>query len=72
ASGGSGTISVTVGAGCGWEAVSRVDWLTITSSHSSIGTGTVSYTVAANTSGVARKGKIIVGEQVFAVKQKAN
>ncbi|HEY9233219.1 MAG TPA: BACON domain-containing carbohydrate-binding protein, partial [Blastocatellia bacterium] len=68
----SGTISVQVGAGCAWEAVSRVAWLTITSSPSGVGTGTVSYQVAANTTGLARKGKVVVGGQTFAVKQKAN
>ena len=72
ASGGTGTISVTAGAGCAWEAVSRADWLTLTSSHSGVGAGVVSYAAAANTSGLARKGKIVVGGQTFAVKQKAN
>jgi all-beta uncharacterized protein len=51
--------------------VSHADWLTITANHSGIGTGRLSYTVAANTTGLTRKGKIVVGEQVFAVKQKA-
>ena len=72
ASGGNGTINVSAGAGCAWQAVSRVSWLTVTSSPGGVGTGTVSYTVAANTTGLTRKGKIVVGEQVFAIKQKAN
>lgn len=72
AAGGSGTISVTAAAGCGWEAVSRTGWLTVTANADGMGNGVVSYVVAANASGAARKGKINIAGQTFAIKQKAN
>ncbi|MFL6275229.1 MAG: BACON domain-containing protein [Blastocatellia bacterium] len=72
AAGGSGTISVTAAAGCGWEAVSRTGWLTITANADGMGSGVVSYVAAANQSGAARKGKISIAGQTFAIKQKAN
>jgi hypothetical protein len=70
AGGGSGTINVTSGAQCAWQAVSNVNWVTFTSSGMGIGNGSVSYTVAANSTGTTRKGRITVGNQVFTIKQK--
>jgi hypothetical protein len=57
--GGSGPVSVTAGAGCGWTAASDASWLTITSGSSGSGNGTVNYSVAAN-SGSQRSGVITV------------
>ena len=65
-------ISVTAAAGCGWEAVSRSGWLTITANADGMGSGVVSYAVAANQSSAARKGKVSIAGQTFAIKQKAN
>jgi photosystem II stability/assembly factor-like uncharacterized protein len=69
-SGGSGVINVTSESRCGWQAVSSNSWLTVTSGQMGIGDGAVNYSVSANTTGVARKGKITIGGQVFTVKQK--
>ena len=55
---------------CAWMAVSSVSWITIPSGNMGIGNGTVNYVVAANTTGLSRKGRITVGGQVFSVKQK--
>ena len=69
-SGGSGTISVTTGSGCFWNAVSSdTSWLTITSGSSGSGNGTVYYSVSANTSTSSRTGTITVGGQIFTVNQ---
>ncbi|MGB7720566.1 MAG: BACON domain-containing carbohydrate-binding protein [Bryobacteraceae bacterium] len=65
-----GTITVTAGSGCTWTAASNAtSWLTITGGASGTGNGTVSYTVAANTSTSSRTGTITVGGQTFTVTQ---
>jgi sugar lactone lactonase YvrE len=46
--GGSGLISVTAVDGCTWTASTPPDWVTYTSPSSGTGSGSVSYTVAAN------------------------
>jgi subtilisin family serine protease len=66
ATGGPASFGVTVPAGCGWEATSNVNWVTTNSGGN--GSGTVTFTVAANT-GAARAGKITVGGQVFNINQ---
>jgi hypothetical protein len=70
ASGASGTIAVTTGAGCPWTTQSNAPWITITSGQTGSGTGTVSFTVAAS-DGPARTGTLTVGGQVFTVSQAA-
>jgi hypothetical protein len=55
---------------CAWQASSSDSWITITSGCCGIGNGTVTYTVAPNTTGGVRKGLITVGGRTFAVKQK--
>jgi hypothetical protein len=68
--GGSGVINVTTESRCAWQAVSSDSWLTVNPGSLGIGDGTVNYSVSANTTGAARKGKITIGGQVFTVKQK--
>ncbi|HEX5734135.1 MAG TPA: PQQ-dependent sugar dehydrogenase [Blastocatellia bacterium] len=70
AGGGSGNITVTTDVRCAWEAVASDSWITITSGQTGSGNGTVSYTVAPNTTGAMRKGTITIGGRVFSVKQK--
>ncbi len=55
-----GAMSVACTAGCAWTAVSNVTWISIDSGSSSnqSGSGTVQYTVQANTSGALRTGTI--------------
>ena len=69
---GSGSVAITAENGCAWTATNNVNWLTITSSHSGSGNGTVSYTVADNTSNcTSRMGALIIGGQTFTVTQAA-
>ena len=68
--GGTGSVSVTVGNNCAWQAVSNESWITITSSATGNGSGTVGYSVAVNSSGRRRTGTITIAGQTFSVKQK--
>jgi Viral BACON domain/Putative binding domain, N-terminal len=70
AAGGSGSVGVTTGAGCAWTAASNMPWLTVTAGSPGSGSGTVSFSVAANT-GVARVGQLTIGGQMFSVSQNA-
>jgi C1A family cysteine protease len=47
--GGKGSITVTTGAGCAWTASESAEWVTFTSGASKTGSGTVSFSVAPNT-----------------------
>ena len=69
ANGGSGTISVTAPAGCGWQAISNDSWLTITSGSGGIGNGVASYNVATNNTGSPRTGTMTVAGITFTVNQ---
>jgi hypothetical protein len=70
ATGGPGSFNVASGTGCAWTATANAAWLTISGGASGSGNGTVSFTVAANTSG-ARSGTLTVAGQTFAVNQAA-
>jgi hypothetical protein len=69
ASGGSNTVNVTAGAGCGWTAMSNVPWITINTGASGTGNGTVDYTVAANTTSSSRQGTMTIAGQTHTVTQ---
>ena len=71
AAGGSQSASLTTTSGCTWSAVSHANWLTVTSAGSSAGSGTVSYTVAANTSASSRTGTLTIGNQTLTITQSA-
>ncbi len=66
AGGANGNFAVNTQAGCQWNATSQASW--ITTSSSGTGSGTVNFTVAAN-SGAARTGTITVNNQTFTVNQ---
>jgi hypothetical protein len=69
---GTGSFSVNTQSGCGWTATSNnASWITITGGSSGTGTGTVSYSVTANTSG-PRTGTITAAGQTFAITQSGN
>jgi hypothetical protein len=71
ASGGSGTVSVTVtDSRCSWTAVSNASWITVTSGSNVTGNGTVVYNVAVNT-GASRAGTISIAGKTFTVNQNA-
>jgi len=69
-SGGSDSLHVTTDASCGWTAVSNAGWIVITNGSSGTGSGTVSYTVAANAGG-GRTGTMTIAGQTFTVNQDA-
>jgi len=68
AAGGTGSVAVTAGSGCGWTATSNAAWISVTSGASGNGNGTVNYSVALNT-GAARSGTITIAGQTFTVTQ---
>lgn len=70
AAGGNGTIQVTAGETCIWNASSNASWVTITSDNGGTGSGTVTFSVGANASGITRKATITVAGRTFSVKQK--
>lgn len=67
--GGSGTTTVTTGAGCAWTAVSNVAWITISSGASGTGSGSVQVTVDANATGATRTGTITIANQTYTINQ---
>lgn len=69
ASGGPGSVTVTLPSVCPWTASSAVSWVTITSGASGTGNGSVGYTVAANTSTSPRSGTLTIAGQTFNVSQ---
>ncbi len=66
----SGMLNLTTQAGCAWTATSNDSWLSVTNGASGSGSGTVSYSIAANT-GAARTGTISIAGQIFTVNQAA-
>ena len=66
-SGGTGTVAVTTQSACTWTATSG-SWMTITSGGSGTGSGTVSYSVSANT-GASRTAASTIAGQLFTVTQ---
>lgn len=69
--GGTGSVSVTASSGCPWTASSNASWITVTSGASGSGSGSVGYSVAANTGTSARTGTVTIGGQAFTVSQAA-
>jgi len=70
AGGGPGTASVTASASsCQWTATSGATWVTITSGSSGTGSGTVGYTVAANTTTSTRSGALTIAGRTLTVDQ---
>lgn len=72
--GGSGSISVTAGAGCAWTA--SVDsgsaaWVSIASGASGTGNGTINYSVQTNSTSSPRTGTITVAGKTFTITQQA-
>ena len=64
-----GRAEITTASSCPWTTVSGADWITV-SSNLREGSGTVIYSVIANT-GAARTGNITIGGQTFTVNQQA-
>ncbi len=69
--GGPGSVEVTSNrASCAWTAVSNAAWITVTGGAAGSGSGTVTFTLAANT-GAARSGTITIAGHTFTVEQAA-
>jgi len=69
--GGTGTVAVTIPAGCAWDAFDG-GFVTITSRSTDVGPGTVAYSVAPNTTGGSRNRSISLAGQPFMISQAAN
>ena len=69
ASGGTGTVSVSVPDGCSWTAISNASWIIIDSSSKGTGNGLVEYSVKANPSPNSRSGTININDETFTVVQ---
>ncbi len=68
AAGGSQSVTVTTQAGCNWTAASNNSFITVTSGASGSGSGTVNYSVAANTA-AARSGSLTIAGLTHSVSQ---
>jgi subtilisin-like proprotein convertase family protein len=66
--GGAGSVQVTAAGACGWTALTKDDWISITSGSGS-GNGTASFTVSANNSGSQRTGTIMIGARTLTIIQ---
>lgn len=71
AAAGTGSSTVTAGAGCAWTAASNVSWVSITAGATGSGNGSVSFSVAANTVTSSRTGTLTIGGRTFSVTQAA-
>ncbi len=67
-----GVVSVSTAAACPWMAASNVPWIQITSGTPGLGTGAVSYVVAANSDpNGARTGTLTIAKQSLTITQGA-
>ena len=69
--GGIGSVNVSTPSECSWSRRQQRGWITITGGSSGAGSGTVSYSVAAN-GGAQRSGTISVNGQAFNITQAPN
>jgi len=68
ASGGTGTVKVTPGlTNCDWSAASNNGFITLTTSASGTGKGSIGYSVAGNATTVAQSGSITIGGETFTI-----
>jgi len=71
-SGGTGVVTVLAStSSCAWQALSNDSWITLTGEATGVGNGTVTYSVAANTSTSPRTGTLSIAGHVFTVTQAA-
>jgi hypothetical protein len=66
-----GSVSVSTGIGCPWTASSPVSWVTITGNSSGTGPGSVTYSVASNSSNQSRSATLNIAGDTFTVNQSA-
>lgn len=66
---GAGEVGVAAPIDSVWEALVTQPWITITGSRNGVGTGTLRYSVEANTTGETRVGKIIISGTEYTITQ---
>ena len=71
-SGGSGSVGITALSDCLWTATSNAAWIMITSVANGLGSGTLNYSVAANSGPSPRTGTLTIAGQTFTVTQAGN
>ena len=69
--GGSGSSTVTTGAGCAWGTISNAPWITVSSGVSGSGPGVAGFIVDANSSPSSRSGTLTIAGRTFTVTQSA-
>ncbi|HEY0461926.1 MAG TPA: proprotein convertase P-domain-containing protein [Pyrinomonadaceae bacterium] len=68
AAGGSGSVAVTAGAGCAWQAVSDVNWITVNSAPQT-GNGAAAFNVLPNPARNARSAAVTIGARILTINQ---
>ncbi len=69
AGGGTGTVAVAAGPACNWTTTNGSSWVSIASGTSGTGSGTVSYSVAANTGTASRTAGLTIAGTIFTIDQ---
>jgi hypothetical protein len=69
AAGGTGSSTVTTGAGCAWTAASNAAWITLTSGATGSGSGAATFSVAANPSTTSRTGTLTIAGATVTITQ---
>lgn len=67
--GGPASINLTAPSHCVYQATTQQSWIRLSVGGYSAGSGRVSYSLSANTSGAAREGAIKIGDQTFTISQ---
>ena len=71
ADGDSASPAVTTGAACAWTAISNSAWIAVTSSATTVGSGTVTLTIGGNPGATQRIGTVTIAGQTYTVTQAA-
>jgi hypothetical protein len=69
AAGGTGSSAVTAAAGCTWSSVSNATWISVTAGATGTASGSVGFSVAANTATTSRTGTLSIAGSTFTVTQ---
>ena len=70
--GGSGSVGVSVAAGCAWSATSNAPWITLTSGTTGNGSGSAWYSAAFNGTTSPRSGTVTIAGHTFTLTQAAS
>ncbi len=67
---GAGQFGVSAPIDAVWEAIADCDWITIIGTRTGIGDGVIQYTIADNTTGATRTGRIVIAGKTYTITQK--